>query len=278
LSAGSRPTSIRPGPQAGSAGQLNGCSGPGSTSKSRNMPDMDFTYWQQNWDRLGQEDPLWAILTHPTKKGGRWTPAEFFETGQQEITDVLARLSRLNIAFNRDTALDFGCGVGRLSQALALHFGEVNGVDVSQAMIDSANRFNQQPKKCHYFLNTKPDLSLFASDSYDFVYSNIVLQHILPRHALTYIREFIRVLKPGGLAVFQVLTPTLLRRVFPQSVVDRYRMWKYKGAPMIGMFGIPRGTLAKVIGSCGGRILDLEAKQSSDLGWRWVSLNYVVRK
>jgi hypothetical protein len=40
--------------------------------------------------------------------------------------------------------------------------------------------------------------------SFDFIYSDIALQHIPPDQSRAYIAEFLRVLRPGGLAVFQL--------------------------------------------------------------------------
>ena len=44
---------------------------------------------QQNWNQLGNSDPLWAILSHPDKRGQAWDADEFFATGRQEIDDLL---------------------------------------------------------------------------------------------------------------------------------------------------------------------------------------------
>ncbi len=47
-------------------------------------------------------------------------------------------------------ALDFGCGVGRLTQALADYFNEVAGVDVSPTMVNKALEYNKKPTKFHF--------------------------------------------------------------------------------------------------------------------------------
>ena len=46
---------------------------------------MDIDDLQQHWNKLGEKDPLWAILTRPNKKGGRWTIEEFMQPGVEEI-------------------------------------------------------------------------------------------------------------------------------------------------------------------------------------------------
>ena len=77
---------------------------------------MDISDWQKNWNELGKDDPLWVVLTDPAKKGGKWDPSEFFETGRTEIKNMLRELSDKGIELDKTRALDFGCGVGRLSQ------------------------------------------------------------------------------------------------------------------------------------------------------------------
>lgn len=111
------------------------------------------------------------------------------------------------------SALDFGCGVGRLTQALADHFTTVIGVDVSPTMLQLASKLNRHDVRVTYVRNQAPDLSRFLSNSFDFVYSDIVLQHIEPEMSLNYLREFVRLLRPGGVAVFQL--PSHLRPETP---------------------------------------------------------------
>ena len=36
---------------------------------------------QELWDGHARRDPLWAILSDPAKKGGRWDTERFFQTG-----------------------------------------------------------------------------------------------------------------------------------------------------------------------------------------------------
>jgi len=75
-------------------------------------------------------------------------------------------------------------------------------------MIDLATKYNRFPETCRYSVNVASDLGLFQDSQFDFIYSNCVLQHMEPSLALSYIREFVRVLKPGRSLVFQI--PDLL--------------------------------------------------------------------
>ncbi len=159
---------------------------------------------QALWDKHGQSDPLWAILTDPRYAGRLWNEKAFFETGQKEVALVLARAQRLGLKPRRGRALDFGCGVGRLTQALGRHFGAVEGIDISNAMILAAKRYNALGRRCAYHINASPDLGLYASKRFDFIYASIVLQHIPPALMVGYLKEFGRVLKPGGVLIFNL--------------------------------------------------------------------------
>lgn len=156
------------------------------------------------WDSHAERDPLWAVLSEATKSGGRWDVERFFETGVSEIASVFYQLDSRRIDVARGSALDFGCGVGRLTQALAPSFDRVVGVDISTRMLALAEDFNAFPSRVSYVANPHEDLHVFDDRSFDFIISNIVLQHVPPALALTYVGEFFRLLRRGGILVFQL--------------------------------------------------------------------------
>jgi ubiquinone/menaquinone biosynthesis C-methylase UbiE len=163
-----------------------------------------LTKLRENWQALGADDPLWAILSDPRAKGGRWSVDEFLRTGHVEINRVFTWLERKGVReIGTSRALDFGCGAGRLTQALAKRFGQCTGVDIASSMLAAA-RTLAPPENCEFVLNERNDLSQFANESFDFIYSSIVLQHIPFPYSVDYIREFCRTLRPGGVLVFQI--------------------------------------------------------------------------
>lgn len=227
----------------------------------------------KQWNQLGRTDALWAILTHPDKKNGGWDESEFFATGRGEIAELMARASALGLPAARRSALDFGCGVGRVTQALAEQFDEVTGVDIAPAMIERALRYNRHGGRCRYLLNTHDHLPAFPAASFDLVYSRITLQHLPRRHTRGYLREFLRILRPQGLLVFQL--------------PDRYRNWRFRVSrglyclaarrllrrpDVMEMHGMARERVVAFLEENGARVLQVE--EDPVAGREWLSWRY----
>ena len=121
---------------------------------------MSLDQLQDDWTRLGKEDPLWAVYVAPGTKGGKWDVDAFFALGRDEVDGVFAEFQRLGLTPGRHRALDFGCGVGRLSQALAEHVDEVVGVDISPTMLEKARELDRSGGRCRFVLNEATDLAV----------------------------------------------------------------------------------------------------------------------
>src|ERR1700748_582744 len=82
-----------------------------------------LSHLKSDWESLAQRDALGAILTDETKSGGKWEVTEFMPSAEAEIEPLLQHLEAIGLKPNgRGPALDFGCGVGRLTQAMARRF------------------------------------------------------------------------------------------------------------------------------------------------------------
>ncbi len=234
---------------------------------------MGFDDVSRTWTRLGEEDPMWAVLTDAEKSGGRWREEDFLATGVAEIAAVLDRLTDLGLAPGRGRALDFGCGAGRLSHGLAqAGFGEVLGVDVSPTMLAAARRTVTAPA-CRFEQVAGADLAGVATASADLVYSCRVLQHMPPPLAHGYVQEFHRVVRPGGVVVFQLPTAPartpagLALRLLPRRVAVRLR----RG---MEMHGTPEAEVRALVASLGARVVTADPDTSA--GDRWQSRLYVT--
>jgi ubiquinone/menaquinone biosynthesis C-methylase UbiE len=222
---------------------------------------------KQEWEELANVDPLWAILTAPERRGGGWELDEFFETGEAEISEVLKAVDDLGQPVLRGRALDFGCGVGRLSRALSMRFREAVGLDISEGMVKLARELNDDRPNCEFVVNSAPDLAQFDSGSFDFVYSALVLQHMPSLDVVeSYVGEFMRVLRPGGVAAFQALShiPAVLRlqprrRAYSflrtLHVSEQFLVLRMKLTPARGL-AVPEATMRRFIEENGG-ILEL---------------------
>jgi SAM-dependent methyltransferase len=238
---------------------------------------VSIEHLRRAWDTLGRKDPFWAVLSQPDKRHNRWDSEEFFRTGEEEIAALFRDLDGRDLAVNRGRCLDFGCGVGRLARALCGYFDRVDGVDIARSMIETAQKLNLHPDRCRYHLNVSPDLRLFAEGTFDFVYSNIVLQHMAPEFGERYMAEFMRVLAPGGLTVFQM--PSCLRAGPPRSLARRgsgaLRAVKRRSGPF-EMHTLGRERVVSVVESAGGDILAIEDFPVS--GPEWENYRYFVRR
>lgn len=158
---------------------------------------------KQNWEKLGELDPLWAVLSDNNKRFNNWNLEEFLATGLSEVENVFTVMRELNIGQNRGVMLDFGCGVGRLARHWLKYFDKYIGSDISSKMLERALKINQDLSV--EFYENQDDLKIFEDNKFEFIYSGIVLQHMPSRETIKkYILEFYRILKEDGVLVFQL--------------------------------------------------------------------------
>lgn len=274
---------------------------------------MEINHLKRDWNTFGKTDPLWAIMTVDSKKGNRWQPEAFFRTGEEEIAKIMGYVDSMGINLCRSRALDFGCGVGRLTQALATYFSEVSGVDIAPSMIRHAKKFNRH-RNCTYYLNDKTNLKLFGDTRFDFIYTSFTLQHIEPRYTKAYLAEFLRLLVTGGILVFNLPSerispagirtgrtedgksrpqnPTspaehrdnrsvsgikrLIKPLTPKPILDLYVGWRYPPPPpVMEMYTTKKEEVEGFLELNGGRTLDTVQIK---LGPSWIGYQYCVTK
>jgi SAM-dependent methyltransferase len=219
------------------------------------------------WERLGRDDPMWAVLTEREE----WDEREFFATGERDVDDAMSHLASVGIRISRGSALDFGCGLGRISRALGKRFDRVVGVDVAESMLEAARRLNGDQPNCDFRLNTESDLSAFEPASFDLVLSRITLQHMPPDLARGYVSEFLRVVSSGGAVVFQLVAGQRQSTGTDRAESVRRKLRKLRRTPIKGMklvvqhltrrkmetYCTPRDEVESWIRGAGGHVVDV---------------------
>ncbi len=189
-----------------------------------------------------------------------------------------------------ECVLDFGCGVGRCTRALAKNFKQCYGVDVSENMIAKANELNGSISNCTFTVNYEADLRIFSDDYFDMIYSTDVLQHI-PSTLLirNYISEFLRILKAGGILVFQLphSIPLLYRARVGSRIYNMLRtlgfnkQFIYQTLGKLGltpyrMNFIPENEVVAFLIGIGGKVI--EVKNDSSAGPSAQTRTYYSRR
>ncbi|HLB21386.1 MAG TPA: class I SAM-dependent methyltransferase [Solirubrobacteraceae bacterium] len=223
---------------------------------------------RQDWDDLSAVDPYWAILSDRDRRFGRWDQTAFIQSGRDEVDALLADGARFGLPVARVEALDFGCGAGRLTQAIARDFQSCLGLDVSGRMIGEARGLAQDVQNCDFAVHDAPDLAPLQTARFDLVVSRLVLQHIAQSESKErYIAEFVRVLRPGGLLALQLPShiPALHRiqlrprlyGVLRRAGVSRTTLYERLRLHPIRMSALPSSRVLEVIDAAGGQTLEV---------------------
>lgn len=123
----------------------------------------------------------------------------FFASGREDYERyVTPFLKRMEFDPRGKSALEIGCGIGRIARWMAADFGGYTGVDVSPEMIRKASSY--AIRNATFQVVSGRDLGGIASGSFDFVFSFAVFQHVPDKRAIfSYFEETARALRPGGI-------------------------------------------------------------------------------
>lgn len=156
------------------------------------MRDTDI-----DWATIGDGEPYYGVLTHERflrKNLNSESLKEFWQSG----ADYIDRLHGLVVErfgnFNPINALDFGCGLGRLTRGMAKHSQLSTGIDVSESMLSEARILAPGNTR---FVNSIP------TESFDWINSFIVFQHIPPERGTELFAALLERLSPGGVVSVQ---------------------------------------------------------------------------
>jgi SAM-dependent methyltransferase len=174
------------------------------------MPPSVTKIMSRDWDARARKNAFHYIASWRKE----WDLESFIGSGEEDFERlVVPVLARCGLPATGKSMLELGCGAGRMTASFAKRFERVYALDLSHEMLSRARRMHAEQKNILWLLNSGADLACVSSGSMDFVFSYLVLQH-LPEEALAlqYIREMLRLLRPGGVFLFQFnggLEPTM---------------------------------------------------------------------
>lgn len=158
---------------------------------------------RRRWVERSGDERLFYINAERTD----WSDEDFLASGEADVTrEVDPFLALLRRPAAEATALDVGCGVGRLTRALATRFARVEGIDISPPMVEEARGFAPPvPDNVRYQVCAGDGTIPLDDGSVDLAFSYLVFQHLpSARLVQAYVQDVARVLRPGGIARVQV--------------------------------------------------------------------------
>jgi SAM-dependent methyltransferase len=189
----------------------------------------------------------------------------------------------------RGRALDLGCGLGRITRALAKRFEEVVAIDVSTEMVRRAEELHPADELPNVrFLVTDGLHVPLEAESVDFVFSYEVFQHLPTRDVIRgNLAEVARVLHPDGLAVIHVHRPPgagvywleRSKRAVPDPVWTQLKRTVGRGDPLTsdvtfrGTAPLRRKDIVELWTSAGLRIVELRGDPTHEPAQRALVLS-----
>jgi len=226
----------------------------------------------RDWQLLGETDPYWAVLTDERFRSDQLNDdrlEDFYSSGQQYV-DLLLDIIRRQIdpKFAPRSALDFGCGVGRIAIPLARFCEQVVGVDVSEGMLAKARERAVNQKLMQVTFLVGDDQLSMIDTQFDLVHTFIVLQHIPAVRGHRIIQRMLELIAEWGVGAIHVTfgksnapTDSMIRliRSIAGMVVDRFRpMLRRWLRPKMQMNRYDLNEILNDIQRAGGRRIHLE--------------------
>jgi SAM-dependent methyltransferase len=235
---------------------------------------------RRDWDERARKNAFHYIASWRRE----WDVDSFLASGEKDFARLVApALERALISASGKVMIELGCGAGRMTRSFARRFARVYAFDVSQEMLQKARRMHSDQNNVMWLLGNGADLSCVRTGVADFIFSYLVLQH-LPAKALViqYVREMLRVLKPGGAFLFQFnggLAPTMnWRGRLAWGIVDAFWTMHLPGmsrafARLLGLdsavvgkswrgVAIESRLVTESVQSAGGEVFELSGKDT----------------
>jgi len=142
---------------------------------------------------------------------GWWSRDSFLnilETAIQPLRSEYVRDCLSAIDLDKPNSLDIGCGGGIIAEDLAQFSASVTGVDISLASLETARSHAMQNGLDIKYIESPAESLPFKDNSFELITCCDVLEHV--DDVAKVISEVKRVLKPGGIFVYDTVNRTLM--------------------------------------------------------------------
>jgi SAM-dependent methyltransferase len=184
-----------------------------STDATPGQLDLFFERIRAEWTKLGETEPHWSVATVEAFKSSTFAAheEEFYNSGRATISTIELICKRAGVQIDpAGTALEFGCGTGRVTHVLADKFARVVAVDVSPGNMGLCReKLNGLGKTNVDYVLLKSPRDIETIASVDFFISTFVFQHNPPPVAYYFLDQILGKIRPSGVAAFQVWTHKL---------------------------------------------------------------------
>jgi SAM-dependent methyltransferase len=225
------------------------------------------------WSHLGITRPHHSVLTNE-----RYLPDnlpknldDFYASGEVEAKCVEKMLARHDFTgLEKKTCVEYGCGVGRVTMGLARLFDKVHAYDISPNHLALAEEraATVGVANCKFHLCSAEPLA--PLEACDFFYSRIVFQHNPPPVIAQLIRNALRSLKTGGIAIFQVPT-------YHPGYRFSIKEWlATEHALDMQMHCLPQPAIFKIFAD--EYCVPLEVREDGSTGGAFISNTFIVRR
>lgn len=164
--------------------------------------------YESDWEELARREPYFAVLTNVRylkRHADPGTRAAFFASGEETIADLLSRIdTALKRRIRPRNALDFGCGVGRLTLPLARRAERVTGCDVSPTMLELARGNAEEAGLRNVTFIPPQAIEAPHEQRFDFICSLLVFQHIPTVVGYPLFARLLASLEGGGVAAIHL--------------------------------------------------------------------------
>jgi len=177
----------------------------------------------------------------------------FWETGRAMVAMVVGKVAERSGQTRWHRALDFGCGIGRLTQALGAYADHVVGIDVSPTMIERAKAANRLGERCNYIVNSAAELDQLGSRSFDLVMSLITIQHLEEWLGRAMLQALADQVAPQGVLAVQV---PVAQHAVGGGPALRHRIWSAATrTPTMEMHAYPESDVLELLHASGLEVL-----------------------